>query len=188
MKKQVTILSGLGVLFIILGIVTNFTMNLKHDKQEVNARMKSINNTYEIFKKNTKSFSDTRDYLYDSIFSELYFDTLNESIPTCLTELQKYEKVLDQVGNNAIKIREKCEGIYFPESNINTKCKAAILSYEEMVNYFINDVTQVNKNIEEFNKYNQENNTGVTLLQKYNTTKKYIDFNNDKEYAGKEDF
>ena len=57
-----------------------------------------------------------------------------------------------------------------------------------MVNYFINDVTQVNKNIEEFNKYNQENNTGVTLLQKYNTTKKYIDFNNDKEYAGKEDF
>ena len=32
------------------------------------------------------------------------------------------------------------------------------------------------------------NNTGIAPLQKYNTTKKYIDFNEDKEYSGKEDF
>ena len=57
-----------------------------------------------------------------------------------------------------------------------------------MVNYFVNDVTQVNNNIEEFNKYNNENNTGIAPLQKYNTTKKYIDFNDDKEYTGKEEF
>ena len=188
MKKQVTILSSLGVLFIVLGIITNFTINLKQDKKEVNIRMKSINSIYEIFKTNTQSFSETRDHLYDNIFSELYFETLNQSIPRCLEELQNYEVILNKVVNNAIELKKKCEGLYFPEANINTKCKTAILSYEEMVNYFINDVTQVNENIEEFNKYNKENNTGIAPLQKYNTTKKYIDFNNDKDYTGKEDF
>ena len=41
---------------------------------------------------------------------------------------------------------------------------------------------------EEYNKYNQENQTGIAPVQKYNTTKKYIDFNKDSEYTGKEDF
>ena len=71
MKKQVTILSGLGVLFIILGIVTNFTMNLKHDKQEVNARMKSINNTYEIFKK-IQNLLVTQEIIYTIVFFQNY--------------------------------------------------------------------------------------------------------------------
>ena len=95
---------------------------------------------------------------------------------------------LDEMAKIAEELKESCGDIYFPEADTNNKCQTYALSYEEMVNYFMNDIVQVNQNIEEYNKYNEENQTGIAPLQKYNTTKKYIDFNNDKEYAGKEDF
>lgn len=188
MTKRIKILFSLSAFCIVLGLILSFTVNFKLDKEEVAARMNIINATYELFKQNTQEFSTTRDNLYDNVFSELYFETLNETIPNCLEELQKYEIVLDQVGKDAEKLKNNCENIYFPSSDVNTKCKTATETYEEMVNYFINDITQVNQNIEDYNKYNQENNTKIAPVQKYNTTKKYIDFNDDNEYSGKEEF
>lgn len=188
MPKRIKILFSLSAFCIVLGLVLNFSTSLKHDKEEVASRMKTINATYEVFKRETEQFSTTRDNLYDNVFSELYFETLNLTIPGCLEELQKYEMVLDEVGKEAETLKNNCEDIYFPSSDVNTKCKTATSTYEEMFNYFINDITQVNQNIEEYNKYNQENETGIAPVQKYNTTKEYIDFNEDKKYTGKEEF
>ena len=169
--KSAKILLIVGITLTITGLITNFTFGLKQDKQEVNKRMKVVNSTYETFKDSAKEFSTTRDNLYDNVFSELYFETLNLTISNCLTELTKYEQKLDEITPIAEKLKKNCQDIYFPSSDTNTKCQNYALSYEEMVNYFVNDVKQVNDNIE-----------------KYNTTKKYIDFNEDKEYSGKEDF
>ena len=188
MARKIKILFSLSAFCIILGLVLNFTTSFKQDKQEVAKRMKVINSTYELFKENTTEFSNTRDNLYDNVFSELYFETLNITIPNCLEELQKYENVLNQVETEAKRLQKNCQDIYFPSSDVNTKCQTSLEKYEEMVNYFVNDITQVNQNIEEYNKYNQENQTGIAPVQKYNTTKKYIDFNKDSEYTGKEDF
>ena len=158
MKKQIIVLSTLGTVLIIVGLVLNFGVGLKQDKEEVNERMTKINTT------------------------------LNQNITTCLQELQKYEATLDVIEPIANTLKKNCADLYFPDSTINTKCQTYANSYEEMVNYFVNDVIQVNNNIEEYNKYQQANQTGIAPLQKYNTTKKYIDFNEDKKYAGKEDF
>ncbi|HIR49496.1 MAG TPA: hypothetical protein IAB35_05905 [Candidatus Faecimonas gallistercoris] len=188
MTKSVKILFTLGFIFIVFGLITNFTVGFKQDKKEVEKRMKIVNSTYEIFKKKVQKFNTTRDDLYNNVFSQLYFETLNQTITNCLQELQNYETQLDKVENSAKKLQKNCENIYFPSADVNTKCKTYATSYEEIVNYFINDIKQVNDNIEEYNNYNQENKTGIAPIQKYNTTKDYIDFNQDKEYAGKEDF
>ncbi len=188
MIKQAKILSGLGILLIIIGLITNFTMSFKADKEEVSNRMEKVNENYEIFKREASNFNNTRDNLYNNSFAELYFETLNLSINNCLIELEKYEQKLDEMGKIAKELKDNCGDIYFPEADINNKCQNYATSYEEMVNYFMNDIIQVNKNIEEYNKYNTEHVTGIAPLQKYNTTKNYIDFNNDKKYAGKEDF
>ena len=188
MTRKIKVLFCLGFLLIILGIITNFTMSFSQDKEEVAKRMKVVNSTYEIFKKEAQDFSTTRDNLYNNVFSELYFENLNLSIATCLKELQTYEAKLDKMSSSAETLKENCNGIYFPEAEVNTKCQNYATSYEEMVNYFINDVKQVNANIEEYNNYNLENQTGIAPIQKYNTTKDYIDFDGDKKFAGKEDF
>lgn len=188
MTKQVKILASIGFLFIVAGLITNFTTSFTQDKEEVSRRMNVVNSSYETFKQEAKDFSTTRDNIYNNVFSNLYFETLNLSINNCLEELQKYEQKLDEMEKTVQELKENCNGIYFPESQTNNKCQTYATSYEEMVNYFINDITQVNQNIEEYNKYNQENATGIPPISKYSTTKDYIDFNGDKEYAGKEDF
>ncbi len=188
MTKQVKIIFSLGIIFIVLGLITNFTMGLKQDKEEVQDRMKVIDSTYQEFRKEVNDFNTTRNNIYDNVFSLLYFDTLNETIPACLEALTDYEVILDKIEKTTNTLKENCSDLYFPEKDINNKCQTYAATYEEMVNYFVNDITQVNNNIEEFNKYNEENNTGIKPLQKYNTTKDYIDFNKDKKYTGKEDF
>ena len=95
--KSAKILLIVGITLTIIGLITNFTFGLKQDKQEVNKRMKVVNSTYETFKDSAKEFSTTRDNLYDNVFSELYFETLNLTISNCLTELTKYEQKLDEI-------------------------------------------------------------------------------------------
>lgn len=186
-NKKVKILATVGVALITIGVVTNFVMNLKSDKKEVNHRMEIITGAYEIFKTNANNFSQLRDDLYTDVFSEIYYETLKENIEIYKTKLKEYETTLEQVEKEALTLEKNCQGIYYPEASINTKCTTFAKSYEEMVNYFVNDVMQVNKNIEEYNKYQTENATGNILLEKYSTTKKYIDFNKDKKYEGKEE-
>lgn len=186
-NKKAKVLATVGVVLIVIGVVTNFVMNLKSDKKEVNHRMELITSTYEIFKTNANNFSKLRDDLYTNVFSEIYYENLKENIEVYKTKLREYETTLEQVEKEALTLEKNCQDIYYPEASINTKCTTFAKSYEEMVNYFVNDVMQVNKNIEEYNTYQKENATGNILLEKYETTKKYIDFNKDKKYEGKEE-
>lgn len=186
-NKKVKILGTVGILLIVAGVITNFMNSLKTDKEEIHRRMEVITSSYEVFKQDATTFSQVRDDLYINVFSEIYYETLKDNITVYFEKLKEYENTLDQVEKEALTLNENCKGIYYPEAEINTKCSAFSKSYEEMVNYFVNDVNQVNKNIDEYNKYQTENITGNVLLEKYHTTKKYIDFNQDKEYAGKEE-
>ena len=69
MTKQVKILFSLGIFLIIAGLITNFTMSFSADKEEVSKRMKKVDKTYEIFKREASNFSATRDNLYDNAFA-----------------------------------------------------------------------------------------------------------------------
>ena len=188
MARTIKILFSIGFIFIVLGLIMNFALGFKQDKQEVSKRMKLVNSAYETFKKEAKSFTTTRDNLYDNVLSELYFETLNLTINNCLEELEHYEQQLDEIEKIALDLQKNCQDIYFPDKQANNKCQTFAISYEQMVNYFVNDIKQVNDNIIKYNTYNQENNTGIAPVQEYSTTKKYIDFNKDNKYEGKEDF
>ena len=188
-KGGVKILIAILVILIIAAGVI-LACKIMKDKNKETTAVTEENKvlTAAVEEKKVQKFNTTRDDLYNNVFSQLYFETLNQTITNCLQELQNYETQLDKVENSAKKLQKNCENIYFPSADVNTKCKTYATSYEEIVNYFINDIKQVNDNIEEYNNYNQENKTGIAPIQKYNTTKDYIDFNQDKEYAGKEDF
>lgn len=188
MTRQVKILFCLGTILLITGLITNFTTSIKLDKAEVSKRMVTVEDTYESYKQQVINLNTTRDAIYEEVFSNLYFETLNLTINDCFKRLQDYEQQLDNIKTLVDTLQSNCENVYFPEKEVNNKCQTFQSSYEETVNYFINDIKQVNNYIEEYNVYNQENQTGIAPIQKYNTTKDYIDFNNDKEYVGKEDF
>lgn len=188
MTRQVKILFCLGTILLVTGLITNFTTGIKLDKEEVSKRMVTVEDTYGSYKQEIINLNTTRDAIYDEVFSNLYFETLNLTINDCFNRLQEYEQQLDNIKTLVDTLQTNCENVYFPEKEVNTMCQTFQSSYEETVNYFVNDIKQINNYIEEYNNYNQENQTGVPPLQQYNTTKDYIDFNHDKEYIGKEDF
>ena len=58
--------------------------------------------------------------------------------------------------------------------------------YEQVVNYFVSDIEVYNKNIDKYNKYQEELET-LYRLKPYDTDKQYIDYNHDKVFDGKEE-
>ena len=79
-----------------------------------------------------------------------------------------------------------CDDVYYPESSINNKCINYKSIYEQVVNYFVTDINIYNKNIVNYNNYQASLGSGL-LLKSYDTNKKFIDYNKDGSYDGKED-
>ena len=75
--------------------------------------------------------------------------------------------------------------VYYPDGKVNTKCSNYKLIYEQVVNYFVSDINVYNENVKKYNEY-QKNNNSDLRVDKYKTSKVYIDYNNDNEYDGKE--
>ena len=71
--------------------------------------------------------------------------------------------------------------MYYPDSNTNNKCSNYKVIYEQVANYFVSDIANYNKNVKQCNKSITDNKISI-----YKTNKKYIDYNNDKKYDGKD--
>ena len=55
------------------------------------------------------------------------------------------------------------------------------------MNYYITDIKGYNKTVEEYNKWASENGKNKLNEGKFPVYKKYIDFDKDGEYFGKEE-
>ena len=57
--------------------------------------------------------------------------------------------------------------------------------YEQVINYFVLDVDDYNENVKKYNEY-QITISSTSSIKEYSTNKKYIDYNGDKTFEGKE--
>ena len=181
-KKTVIVIMTISFILIIAGGVSLFVLGLKQDSKEVIKQMDDVNNEFEEFSTNTTIFEEKRDELYNNTLTNMFYDTIQQEDANVKKELKDYEKLVDIITKNTKTMDKLCTDVYYPDSKVNTKCKNYKSIYEQVVNYFISDINVYNKNIEEYNKEKPDNK-----VEKYNTTKKYIDYDNDKNYDGKEE-
>lgn len=185
-NKHIIVLFILGFILIILGFISNFFINFKEDKQITNLRMEDVNRLYEPFLSDINNFNETRDDLYINVFSEIYYDNLKENIKDLHLKLTEYETLVDHITQEAKKLKEYCNN-YYSDASVNTKCSNYKENYEKTVNCFVGDIEKVNKVIKDYNNYQKENNINVEGINLYRTDKKYIDYNGDKKYSGKDE-
>ena len=102
------------------------------------------------------------------------------------SKLSNYESLVDELENNAKKLSSLCEDVYYPDGNVNNKCFNYKSIYEQVVNFFLSDIEVYNKNVKEYNDYQTANNL-TFLVKEYKSKKKYIDYNEDGVFDGKED-
>lgn len=184
-KKKVIVIIGVIVLLILGGVVF-FIISFRQDKKATLKMMEEVNKEYDTFLKASNDFNIMRDTLYTDVFSDIYYDTLRENIDFYHQKLKEYETLVDSTTKAINKLDENCDGVYYPEAEANTKCMNFKEIYEQVVNCFVYDVNQINDNIEKYNEIQKEagNNDGILKLYEHN--KKFIDYNKDKEYLGKD--
>ena len=186
MRRLANVFFVLSIVFIISGGVSTFVLGLKADRTETLNRMVEVNDVFEIFSTNTTVFENFRDELYTDVFSNLYYDNMFTDDGIIKSKLSNYESLVDELDKNAKSLKALCEDVYYPDGNVNNKCFNYKSIYEQVVNYFLSDINVYNNNIKEYNEYQTANNL-TYFVKEYKTKKKFIDYNEDGVFDGKEE-
>lgn len=183
-RKLGILLLTLSIVMIISGTVCSFVVSLKEDQEKTQARMVVVKDSFEEFNASVTAFETTRDTLYTESLGNLYYDSLMTDDVILKEKFSNYESIVDDVIKHVKKMDELCDDVYYPDSDINSKCSNYKLIYEQVANYFMEDVKLYNTTIKTFNE--QQVAVGSTLvLIEYKTDKKYVDYNKDKVFEGK---
>ena len=186
MKRLASYLCVVGLVLIISGFFSIYLNGLKEDREKVLARMGDVTSEYEKFNTNVSLFGDYREDLHESVFENLYFETMYPSDQLVKEELKKYEDLVDEIELSVNVLNDLCDNIYYPKSDVNNMCHNYKTMYEQVNNYFVYDIEDYNENVKKYNEYVNTNSL-LTTIKKYDTSKKYIDYNGDKKYDGKEE-
>lgn len=168
------------------GGVSSFVLGLQKDREETLNRMYKVDDEFEVFSTNTSVFEEVRDELYNVVLSNVYYDTMYDDDKSVKNKLSNYENLVDELTKNTNNLDKLCNNMYYSKGATNSKCVNYKSIYEQVVNYFVSDIKVYNDNINKYNKYQEENGSSLRLA-KYKTSKKYIDYNNDKKFDGKEE-
>lgn len=185
MKKKKVIIMIIVPIILVFGIITYFVISFNNDKKETLNRMNRISTSYDEFKEEVSNFNQVRQDLYTNVFNGIYYDTLKVNYDIWKNKLSNYEDIVEEINDDNTFLEKYCNGIYYPDQEINNKCNAFSMAYEEINNLFVYDIELFNKNIGSYNEYIEEQD-GNNKLDLYKTDKKYIDYDSDGEYLGKE--
>ena len=183
-KKFGVALLTVSIIMIIAGMVCTFVVSLKEDKELTYARMLVVSDEFDGFNANVTAFEKERDSLYNQYLGNIFYDTLRTDDQMLKEKINNYESVVDGIVEQVNTMADLCDDVYYPDSSVNSKCSDYKLIYEQVVNYFVNDINLYNNTIKTFNE--QHVSAESEKLVEYKTKKKYIDFNKDGEFDGKE--
>ncbi|MBQ6323870.1 MAG: hypothetical protein IJI22_03455 [Bacilli bacterium] len=185
-KNIAYILMTMSFIMIISGGVSSFVNELHADKERTYNRINLVNDEFEVFSANTSVFEEFRDELHENVLNNLYLETMYQDDIATKNKLSNYENLVDELVKNVKKLDKLCTDVYYPDSSANSKCSNYKTIYEQVINYFVADINEYNKNITKYNEYQKAIDPNL-LLKKYNSKKEYIDYDGDGDFAGKED-
>ena len=185
MKKK-TVVFIIIIILIPLILLGLFVLGLFKDKSDSKQAMGIIEKDYKVFEEKAIEFNDYRDNIYNTVFADSYYESFKDKYSSFNDMFKDYEKLTDEVIETSKNLIKYCNGIYYTSAVVNTMCSNFSGSYEVLVNSFVKDVGNYNILINEYNTYLKENNIDGDKLSKYKTNKKYIDYNKDKKFDGKE--
>ena len=175
-----------GLVLIFSGAVSIFIYNLRADQATVLKRMGTVGDEFEEFSTNVSIFEEERDGLYSEVLSNLYYDNMFVTDEPVKERLTKYENLVKEIEKKCESLNNLCSDVYYPDSNINSKCNNYKSIYEQVVNYFVTDINFYNKSIEDYNTYIKAVNPAASI-KKFNTKYKFIDYNGDGKKDGSEE-
>ena len=141
--------------------------------------MEVINTNYKELQDNVLEYNNIRTE-YSSKIKDVYLDSFKDKIEEYNSLLDKYNKVIEKIDKNIDNINNKYNMLY-NDININKVCNSYKVSYEKLINLYINDINNYNDKIKEYNEYKKDN---IELNKIVHNN--YIDYNKDNIYEGRD--
>lgn len=188
-KNIIIILSVLFVLVLILYGIVSFILDYNNSKKVIEQNINIINEEYGNFKDDVDEFSLMRDEIYENILNQIYYETFANNVIEWNNKFTEYTKIVNDISKFDKILGKTCLNKTYINTSINQKCEIFVETYEIVINSYINDVELYNQHIEKYNnwKLEKDNANNSKEIEKFDTKIiKYIDYNNDKEYLGKE--
>ena len=192
MKKKILI----GILIIVvlaaIGGVTMVIINKNEKDKKYEALKQEIIENYDTFKKNVETFLENRTAVYEQINSVSYFTELSSKYNDIIDAYKKYEESLKVIDDTSATLKEDCLNHTFKntDTDVNNKVEAFIINYEQAFNYFINDVKNINKQIDQYNDWvkNVQVTSKYKEIARYESAyTEYVDLNGDGVFKGAEE-
>lgn len=175
----------ISIVMIISGTVCSFVVSLKDDQEKTQARMVVVKDEFDAFNNAVTTFELERDNLYTTSLGNLFYDSLASNDAEIKNKLSNYEGIVNGIVEKVKSMDGLCKDVYYPDSTVNSKCSDYKLIYEQVINYFVEDVKVYNDTIVTFNEQQAAKGSTLALIE-YKTDKKYIDYNKDGVFEGKE--
>lgn len=167
------------ITLVISGIVI-FIIDFKHDADKTAKTMQIIKKASVKLDNNITEYNINRNNLADKT-STYYKDNFVNDYKNIIEILDNQEQTITKTTKN-IKILDKnCQTNIFNDSSINNICNTYKLTYEQIINVYVNDIKNFNNLVDTYNNETKLN------LKKYTTSSinKYIDYNKDGKYEAK---
>lgn len=184
-SQKIILVSIGGVVIFLFVFLVIFVVKFYQDRKDTLQEMKKIQSEYNKFQKTIDSYILLRDKNNSLIFTDLYYDSLEEKNEINKSLFKEVENQIYYIEDNFQILKKGCQDTIYPDSNINIFCRDFSFIYEQLINCFVYDVEQYNQVIRDYNKLDE--NLGKEELNGYQTKYKYIDYNHDHVYDGKID-
>ena len=185
-RKLAIIMIFISIFMISSGFISSLVIGLKEDKKMTYMRMDEVNLEYEDYSTMVSLFEEERDSMYGNVFNNITFDSMYANNKYINNKISNYEAMVDEIYKNIKKLDDLCSDMYYPDSNVNSICNNYKIIYEQVNNYFVQDIDNYNNNVNKYNEYIKGVDPNL-VIKKYETKKKYIDFDEDGEIIGKDD-
>lgn len=188
MKKFKIAIIAIILVIIVLGIgIWFYIKSFEEDRELTKLKVKEINEAYPKFDQAINEFSKLRSDLYDND-EDLYYESLSFNANDWNSFITKYEDSIKNFESASTVLKKDCT-VEYGDISARTKCNNFKANYEAANNYFITDIKMYNEMVDNYNKWNKEQGGKHPSIKKGELTvyDKYIDFDGDGEYFGKEE-
>jgi len=186
MKKKIIIVIILTLIAaLLIFTIYKFISGFKEDKKLTIEKSNEIIEEFNKFNESVLTFAKERDNIY-TLRENTYLEDFAKNIDGWNKLMETHKQNLENIENNSEKLKENCV-VKFADPNVNSKCTIFKSTYEAANNYYISDIKDYNKTVEEYNEWAEKSNKDKLNKIELTIHKDYIDYDKDKEYFGKEE-
>lgn len=140
-----------------------------------------LKNNYDNFYAYIADYNEMRSELASIMESAMYYEKFPKLSDALSDFYLEYDQLINQVMISVKNMDKACKREY-KEEEYNAICESYQLTYEKMINVYIDDINTYNNLIKNYNEWIKEEKY---ILFTSNYINDYIDYNNDLLYESK---